>query len=205
MDNLIYIGIVIAAILGGGFIAWFFGNLFEAIAIIVVHRSKLKSFKSDFENAVIHSQVDWEGMKRIAQTRGLKPSQLYWTLEEYIRDIKTGQNEKLSGYLDLIESYITAYKHDEPFQSLPSDIRIHLERVRDKLGSAELLDPLTSQIKDLLAIHSEENKRAKFYSIGGFITGLMGVALAIVFYFLPLNTGVDVPALTAASEQVVDK
>ncbi|MHA2936885.1 hypothetical protein ACXJY6_01170 [Vibrio sp. RC27] len=204
METFSYIGIVIAAIFGG-FIAWFGGTLLEAIATIMVNRSTLKSFKFDFENAVIHSQPDWEGMKRVAQTRGLKPSQIYWLLEEYARDIKTGQNEKLSDYLDLIENYIAAYKHDEPFQTLPSDIRLHLERVRDKLGSTELLDPLTAQIKDLVAVHSKENKKAKFYSIGGFITGLIGVLLAIVFYFLPFNLDVDVPTSNIMREQVVDK
>lgn len=205
MDTLLYIGTILAMVLGGGFIAWFFVTVLEAIVIIMTDRSNLKSFKSDFENAVIHSQPDWDGMKRIAKTRGLKPSQIYWSLEEYIREIKTGENEKLSEHLELIDSYIAAYKHDEPFQSLPSDIKLHLERVRDKLGSTELLDPLTSQIKDLLAIHSEESKKAKFYSIGGFITGLLGVALAIILYVLPLNSVADAPTSSAVNENVVEE
>jgi hypothetical protein len=188
LETLLYIGIGLAALFGAGYIAWLSVSLLEAVLTIVADRSNLKHFKSDFENAVVHNQPDWEGMRRIAQTRNLKAHQIYWTLEDYARDIKTGQNDNLSDHLDLIESYISSYKHDEPFQSLPSDMRLHLVRVRDKLGGTELLDPLTNQIKDLLAIHSKENKKSKFYTVAGFVTGLIGIALAIFFYFVPLNS-----------------
>lgn len=206
MDTLLYIGIGLAVILVVGYIGWFLNALMDAVVTILVDRSNLKDFKSDFEKAVIHSQTDWEGIKRIALTRSLKPHQIFWPIEEYIRDIKTGENEKLIEHLDLIESYAESYRHDEPFESLPSDIRLHLERVREKLGTTELLNPLTNQIKDLLSIQSRENKRAKFYSVSGFITGVIGIVLAIIFYVVPFNSDItESNSSNTHQEQVVNK
>ncbi|MBY7955548.1 hypothetical protein KW472_01310 [Vibrio fluvialis] len=204
MINWLYIGFGALVLSFTLYAIWFFNSAIDSLIEIWVRRSNIKEFKSDFEKAVPFMQPDWSSIKRIANTRGLKPHHIYWTIEGYIRDIKTGQHENLLPHLVLIESYLDQYKHEEPFESLPNDIRLHLERIRDNLGSSEPLAPLTAQIKDLLAIHSKENKKAKFYSVGGFFVGIIGILLATYFYLVPLNHTTDRPPVGTNSESTAE-
>ncbi|MHB1013925.1 MAG: hypothetical protein ACYC2W_01425 [Desulfurivibrionaceae bacterium] len=116
-----------------------------------------------------------------------------------MREILTGENKQLLAHKDLIRSYIEKHKEEEPFEGIPNDIRIHLERLREKInGQKELLDPLTNQIKDLLTINEKEKKHQKYYTIGGFFIGLLGFCFAIYSYFLSPNT----PGTTTEPQQI---
>lgn len=181
----IYGAVGIGVTLAIGYFVWMINVISEALISAYVERKSIQEFREDLEGAVLNSQPNWDSIRRIALTRGLKPYQIYPTLEEYIRDIKSGRNENLVPHLDLLEGYVDAYRHEEPFQSLPSDIRLHLERIRDRINEVEPLEPLTVQIKDLLSIHTAEKKKAKFYTVGGFVFGVVGVAIAIFPYVNP--------------------
>ncbi|MBJ6958419.1 hypothetical protein JG654_19075, partial [Vibrio cholerae] len=104
------------------------------------------------------------------------------TIRRTVRDVLTGQEEELKPHLELLNSYTKEYKEVEPFENLPSDIRLPLERIREQLEDQALLEPLTSHIKQLVELHSKENKRQKFYTAGGFFIGLLGILLAVIFY-----------------------
>ncbi|MCQ4346759.1 hypothetical protein NGA35_04800 [Pseudomonas stutzeri] len=177
---LIAIGVVGGLI----FISWALGSMLEDI----FEMKQISKFSKDFKDTVKHSKPSWEDVKEIASTRGLTQSKIQFTIREYNREIMAGREEDLSQHKELIKSYITQYRKDEPFEGLPNEVRIHLERLRDKInGNEHLLEPLTTQIKDLLTINQKEKRQQKYYTIGGFFVGLAGLAFALYTSFAEPN------------------
>ncbi|EHH1051832.1 TPA: hypothetical protein ACVU44_004950 [Vibrio parahaemolyticus] len=169
------------------FSIWVFNVLFDAFVSYVIFQSNFKKFKGDFEAAITNSQPNWDRMKRIAKTRSIKPHEINELCEDYSRDILSGKRQELLPHLALIESYIESYSSEGPFESLPSDIKIHFERLRTTLGSVELLTPLSSQIKDFIDEKKGERNKDRIISLFSFIIGLTGLALTIVSYYFPLR------------------
>jgi len=188
MEDWIVAILAILAVVGtSAFLGWFIITILDAVIEVTIFNKAIKAFKEDFEGTVKHSQPDWPEIKEIASLRGLSQSKIQLTLRNYIREIRAGRNEELEEHLELIKSYITEYRKDEPYEKLPSDIRIHLERIHEKIDDEVHLEPLTNHIKELVSIKNKENKRLKFYTVGGFFVGILGIVLALFFYFAPLN------------------
>ncbi len=177
MPEWLYIALISVGVVGGIiFISWMLGSILEGI----FEMKRISNFSKDFKDTVIHSQPSWEDIKEIASTRGLTQSKIQFTIREYYREIMAGREEDLSQHKELIKSYLSQYHKDEPFEGLPNEVRIHLERLRDQInGKEHLLDPLTTQIKDLLTIKQKEKRQQKYYTIGGFFVGLVGLAFAL--------------------------
>ncbi|MEI4980936.1 hypothetical protein U1438_00330 [Aeromonas caviae] len=177
MPDWMYVVMICIGVIGvSAIFAWFLvsilGEIFETIA--------LSDFSKDFKDTVKHSTPTWDDIKEIASSRGLTQSKIQNTIRKYHREIMAGREVDLSPHKELIKGYINQYKNDEPFEGLPSEIRIHLERLRDQTnGNNHLLEPLTSQIKDLLTINEKEKRHQKYYTIGGFFIGLAGFAFAL--------------------------
>ena len=168
--------IAIGVIGGIIFISWAFGSMLEDIFVI----KSISDFSKDFKDTVKHSQPSWEDVKEIASTRHLTQSKIQFTIRKYYREIIAGRDTDLTDHKDLIKGYIDQYRKDEPFEGLPNEVRIHLERLRDNInGNEHLLEPLTSQIKDLLTINETEKRNQKYFTIGGFFVGLAGFSFAI--------------------------
>lgn len=169
---MICIGVIGVSAIFAWFLVSILGEIFETIA--------LSDFSKDFKDTVKHSTPTWDDIKEIASSRGLTQSKIQNTIRKYHREIMAGREVDLSPHKELIKGYINQYKNDEPFEGLPSEIRIHLERLRDQTnGNNHLLEPLTSQIKDLLTINEKEKRHQKYYTIGGFFIGLAGFAFAL--------------------------
>jgi hypothetical protein len=185
-----YIALISIVVIGGFiFISWALGSMLEDI----FEMKQISNFSNDFKDTVKYSQPSWEDVKEIASTRGLTQSKIQFTIRKYNREIMAGREDDLSEHKDLIKSYITQYRKDEPFEGLPNEVRIHLERLRDQInGNDHLLEPLTTQIKDLLTINQKEKRQQKYYTIGGFFVGLAGLAFA-------LYTSLSEPNLTEAT------
>lgn len=177
MPDWIYVLIICIGVIGVSvFFAWFLGSVLGEI----FEMNEISNFSKDFKDTVKHSSPTWEDIKEIASSRGLTQSKIQHTIRRYHREIMAGREKDLSPHKELIKGYINQYKNDEPFEGLPNEIRIHLERLRDQInGNNHLLEPLTSQIKDLLTMNKKEQRHQKYYTIGGFFIGLAGFAFAL--------------------------
>lgn len=165
---------------GIGYLGWVFGVILEAYFEI----KKVNAFKQDFEKAVKHSEPSWEEMKEIVRTNNLAQSRVLGVFQNVMKKILTGEAQELEQHKDLIRSYIEKHNEEEPFEGMPSEVRIHLERLREKIEDrAALLDPLTAQIKDLLAMNEKDRKHQKYYTMGGFFVGIFGLLFAAFTYF----------------------
>jgi hypothetical protein len=147
-------------------------------------------FKEDMIAAILHSQPKWPQILAIAEASEIPHAVAYQATRELYKDILTGATKKLQLHRELIEAYIQSHQRAEPFEGLPNEIRIHLERLHDALGDrSHLLDPLTSQIRDLVSVHKQEYKLQKRYTSWGFLIGLVGLLFAAYAYFYPYVSG----------------
>jgi hypothetical protein len=139
-----------------------------------------KDFNEDLILAIKISQPSWPQILQIAASRQVRNERIYWILQRLLREILTGRNTELSAHRDLVESYIAQMKETEPFEGMPKEIRIHLERLREQLTTpAQSMEPLANQIRELLAVNDKERKQQKYYTTGGFFIGIFGLAFAI--------------------------
>lgn len=185
MPEWILVSTIAIAFIGGFvFIAWVLSNLLGDI----FEMGSISQFSNDFKDTVKHSQPTWDDIKEIASTRHLTQSQIHFTIRKYYREIMAGRDSELEAHKTLIKSYIDQYRKDEPFEGLPNEVRIHLERLRDQInGNDHLLEPLTSQIKDLLTVNATEKRNQKYFTVGGFFVGLAGFAFAVYTYYSTSN------------------
>ena len=161
-----------------------------------------KLFEEDLALAVKNSKPTWEQILLIAASRNVKHAQVHWVLQRLLRELLTGRNSDLAAHRSEIEAYIAKMKEAEPFEGIPDEIRIHLERLREHLSAQTgLLEPLTSQIRDLLALNEKEQRHQRYYTVGGFFLGIVGFTFAAYAYFVPYSASppLAAPPSNAAS------
>lgn len=176
-----------AAILGGGAFLLWMGN--QIIDIWDTLRRR-KQFDADLRASLAESQPSWEKILDFASLRGLSRTQTNLVLRVAVRDALTGKSPDMKPHLPLLESYLASHRSSEPFEGMPNEIRMHLERLREHGPEAErLLEPLTTQIRDLLALKSREYTRQRLYTVGGFLLGVVGLLFAGFTYLYPPEPG----------------
>lgn len=176
MSEWIYVVLTLLGLIFAiGLLSWMLGTILQE----VFETKWIKEFSKDFKDSVKHSQPSWDEIKEIASTRGLTQSKIQFTMRKFYRDLLTGRDSELLEHKALIKGYIDKYREDEPFEGLPNEVRIHLEKIREQLADNEHhLEPLTNQIKDLLTVNEKDRKYQRYYTIGGFFVGLAGLGLA---------------------------
>jgi len=146
---------------------------------------KLKKFEKDLELSIKHSQPSWEEIKNIANTRLMTHKSILAIILEFQREVLSGRKKELEPYKEALNEYLKNYKNEEPFEGLPNEIRLQLERLRKKIdGKEDILEPLTSQIKELLLINEREKRHQKYYTVAGFFVGVIGLLFAAYSSFI---------------------
>lgn len=172
-----------AAIGVGGVILWMMNGLIDTFDFL----SRRKKFEEDLRQAIATSQPPWETVLDLARLRGLTAAQSSYVLRVLIREVLTGREPALKDHLSLIQGYLAAQRSKEPFEGIPDEIRIHLERLGERdHQAAPLLEPLTAQVRELLALKSREYRKQKLYTVGGFVIGVVGLLFAGYAYLYPL-------------------
>ena len=87
-------------------------------------------------------------------------------------------------FLSYIKSLYEDTKKQAPFEGLPSDVKLHLERIKEALGdqNRNLMKPLATQLQDINIGNKRKNKTMWVLMIGSFIVGLVGVIMAFIPY-----------------------
>lgn len=88
---------------------------------------------------------------------------------------------------DYFQALFEDYERDEPFEGLPSDVRLHLERVREVLGKENdhMLQPLASQLQDLNDENVRKHKKMWWVSVASLMIGIASLAFAAYVYYKP--------------------
>lgn len=157
-------------------VLWYFRSLIMGVEELIA----LRKCKSDLRAIVINSQPSWEELKCLAPTWGLTLPLLQRIIRRLYLEGMVGREKDLHMHKDLLKGYISEYRRDEPFAELPSEISIIMERLRDDAtGKDHLLEALTSQIKEILSFKKKESRILKYYTIGGFFVGFVGLVSAL--------------------------
>ncbi len=95
------------------------------------------------------------------------------------------EKEKAAYFQTLFEDY----ERDEPFEGLPSDVRLHLERIREALGieSDHMLQPLASQLQDLNDENVRKQKKMWWVSVASLMIGIASSSFSAYIYFNPVE------------------
>lgn len=177
-------------------IALLFGLLaFAALVILLVLNSIIddlfkvkfsKIFLEDLKKATKHKTLTPQQVTTLAESRHLDTRYTVYSVKKAIGDLLISEDEN-SKEIQHLEIYLNHIKQIEPFEGVPIELRIHLERIKDQSPNlAGLLDPLAIQIKELATVRSREVKLQKYYTAGGFFVGLIGIAIAVWMYINPL-------------------
>lgn len=192
-------GLLIGA---GGFLAWMLGSLLEDMFAMRWR----KQFEADLKLAIKHSHPSWEQVADMAASRNIKNEDIYWVLQKLLREILTGRETDLAAYRETVEGYIANLKEVEPFEGIPTEIRLHLERIKEQLSNnIHLMQPLTSHIRELLTVNEKEKRQQKYYTIGGFFVGFLGLIFAAFAYFYPHSDNEAMAAVVKSPLPAVSK
>ena len=87
-------------------------------------------------------------------------------------------------FLSYIQSLYEDTEKQVPFEGLPSDVKLHLERIKEAHGdqNRNLMEPLATQLQDINIGNKRKNKTIWVLTIGSFIVGLVGVIMAFIPY-----------------------
>lgn len=151
-------------------------------------KHKSEKFKVEMILAIEHSQPSWEELLDMAELSKVDVKSAYNVSREILKEILTGEKSELEKYKSLVEGYIAKHKKSEPFEDMPSQTRIHLERLASVISDKDFsLEPLTMQIRELVTVYESENKKQKNYTRWGFIVGIIAVCFAVYTYINPIT------------------
>lgn len=190
---------------GIAFLIWTTGQFIDLWDIL--RRRRL--FSEDVRSALGISQPTWHQVLDFADLRRLSRTDIGHVLQVLIRDGLTGRSSDMQSHVKVLEGYLAEHRALEPFDGMPNEIKMHLERLKEQGAESEkLLKPLTAQIRDLLALKSREYSRQKLYTVGGFLLGLIGLIFAAFTYLyppeapIPKTTGAASPSAFAVAHDV---
>lgn len=145
-----------------------------------VKSRRRKEFLNDLEAALRSGDPTWDQIKLIAETRLVPIPEINKIVKKLIREIITGRKEDLAPKYNLINEYLNTCRREEPFDEIPDDIRLHLQRIREGIGdNYELLEPVANHIKTLLEIRSSERKKDRKIAIISLLIGVVGLIVGV--------------------------
>ncbi|MFC7300295.1 hypothetical protein [Cognatiluteimonas weifangensis] len=177
---------MIALLIGAAAFAFWQGS---TLVDELLRLKQRKLFREDIALSLMHKgkSLTLQHVQQIAETRNVTQLDIQRTLRVLLREVLAERNLSLCPHQDWLESLLREMKDREPFEGLPSEIRIHLERLREEMpASSHKLEPLTTQIRELVALKGREYRLQKYYTVGGFILGVIGLGFAAYAYWFPV-------------------
>ncbi len=172
---LLVMGALIALMI---FFAWVLGAIVEEIMDANRRTRQRHDFSKRLAGAAITSQPSWSRIADIADLTGIRDHDQIRVYRETLMAITTGEAPDLAPHENLIEGYLQEVRKRQPFEGMPEQLRVPLEKLRQSVDlDEEAFEPLTDQIRDLLEINSRDKTTQRFYTIGGFFVGLTAIML----------------------------
>ena len=156
--------------------------LFLVVAVLDDHRKakERERFKQSLRESVKHSQPSWNQVKTIASARSLSKREVTQVLKELLTIALEG-DIALKPHINLVESYVEADAEEEPFEDMPQQIRIHLERLKEQLSNRpELLEALVAHLRDAKIETVRQRRRQNMINVLSLIAGLVGLLIGLV-------------------------
>jgi len=135
-----------------------------------------KKLRDNIEAAISNGVPSWEQIRAIESTYHLlRPNSLKNNLNLLIKSKVVSGSQENSAQLELLQGWKESLKSDEPFEGIPSELKLPLERIRKEAPEHQhLLEMLVSQLQEFSEKSTNEKKRKNFVSILSLIFGIAG-------------------------------
>jgi hypothetical protein len=169
--------------------------LVTTLASAVEATWNLHRFRKKLQGALNDANLTWEDVCKVVANSGISKQAAYLEISSLQCELIVGRHkdDPQGSRRKLLDSLAAAYELEEPFEGLPSETRLSLERIRKSLGTnTEALHPLTTHFKELLKHNNAVNKRQRFYTFAGFLVGVLGFGYGVyisVYPFTPDTAG----------------
>lgn len=179
MESIYFLAIVLGTAIG---IAVGVGTFLSEMKERNERPQELTHFQEELQKAISKEEVTWEHIKLLARHHSVTSFGIKKTLEALASRVLTDENSSDEDFLPRIQEFLRELEIEQPFQGLPDDIQLHLQRIHEKLSeNAHLLQPLAQHLKELLAERSVTQRRQRRVTyvslavgLGGFFVGILG-------------------------------
>lgn len=154
-----------------------------------------RSFKKKLTTALQNGNPSWTHVCTMADTYHIGEHRMIFAIKTIIRDGLTNTFLGLNtDKIKVLEGYLEEHKKQLPYEGLPTETRFMMDKVGKLLGSHESeLHPLAAHIRELLKGNEPVQARQRFYTLGGFVIGVLGIAFtAYGFMYPPASKSVSV-------------
>ena len=140
-----------------------------------------KRFREQIKAGIINSNLTYEDMLHIAERWYQDRKAILFCLRVLHSDAIAGDNEKLSGSLELLRKLITEHQTNEPYAELPENIGLQLGNIQQELKTEKgnSVTQLASSLSVLYSSNIQELSKQKKLAFWGFIFGILGLIVGV--------------------------
>ena len=154
------------------FLAWQLMTIF----VDQIKEKNHKKLKSDIETAISNGDPTWEHVKVIESTYTLLNNN---SLKNNLRNILKGKvlagTKDNSENIKTLEEWLEKQTSDEPFEGIPSELKLPLERIRKEAPEHQhLLEMLVAQLQEFNEKSQSEKRRKGIVSTLSLLFGIAG-------------------------------
>lgn len=163
-------------------------------------------FKKDLIQALRKGEKSWDRVRKMAETHLVSRVGMISAIDSLITEGVSGRRKELDeNKLATLEGFLKEDKKYTLYAELPVDISSMMMNIGSVLGTNEKeLRPLAAELTKFFKKNAPIEMRQKFYTLGGFILGIISIAFsAYAFIYPPAATPVTMVEQPAAHSSPV--
>lgn len=174
MDSTVLSVLSIGVLLSGAlaFLCWQFIALF----VDLLKDKNERKLKLDIETAIKNGRPSWDHVKTIESTyMPLNNNSLKVNLNRILKENVLAGTQAKADNIALLEVWLEKQKSDEPFEGIPPELKLPLERIRKEAPEHQhLLEVLVSQLQEVNEKSLTERKRKSIVATLSLVFGIAG-------------------------------
>ncbi|MDN3679295.1 hypothetical protein QWZ04_03000 [Vibrio tapetis subsp. quintayensis] len=142
-------------------------------------RRRRNKFGEKLSSLFVSNKLDTKQIDILAKEYLLNSKDIQLATRKQFKEA-LGVDNPESMKVEYFQKLFEKYESDEPFEGLPSEVRFHLEKVREVLTTQheDLLRPLASKLQELNEENTKKQKRMWWVSLASLLVGLISLLFA---------------------------
>jgi hypothetical protein len=163
-------------------LAWAIPTIIDGI----IKTRRRNSFGKELSDLFEKNKLDRQQIEILSKEYYLNAKDIQLATRRQFKEALTSE-KSIKDKSDYFQRLFEDYERDEPFEGLPSDVRLHLERVRKALGKENdhMLQPLASQLQDLNDENVRKYRKMWWISVTSLMIGIASLAFGAYVYYKP--------------------
>jgi len=140
-----------------------------------------KRFREQVKAGIISSNLTYEDMLHIAERWSQDRKAILFSLRILHSDAIAGDDEKLSGSIELLRELIEQHQKNEPYAELPESIGLQLTNIQQEFRATEnnTVAQLAASLSVIYSSNLQDLSKQKKLTFWGFIIGALGLIVGI--------------------------